>query len=173
MGEINFKINAGDKYIELDSASEIMFNHFSFKTYLKYQHNGEKEIFLKVPKTQFEASDFFEALPSGLFTSLRDINVSGKLAYMLNFYLNLTNPDSIALTSQLESNGFRINRFGQVNFEMINDTFTYIAYDHDIPVAKIMVGENNPNFVKLDECHLFKIFGIDIRGWQFLLSPWF
>ncbi len=160
VGEINFKINAGDKYIELDSASEIMFNHFSFKTYLKYQHNGEKEIFLKIPKTQFEATDFFDALPSGLFTSLRGINVSGKLAYMLNFYINQTNPDSIALTSQLESNGFRINHFGQVNFEMINDTFTYVAYDHDIPVAKIMVGENNPNFVKLDDISPFLKYSV-------------
>ena len=109
---------------------------------------------------EFEATDLFESMPEGLFSSLRDMKTTGKMTYHLDFYLNLSKPDSIKLSSDLESKDFKILRYGAANLSALNDTFVYTAYEHDAASAKIFIGSENPDFVGLDDISPFLKYSV-------------
>jgi hypothetical protein len=159
-GFLDFLFHVGEKYIELDSISKIAINNFSFSPYLKYQHEKEKEIFINIPYFEFSSNKFFESLPEGLFSSIRDIKVSGNLAYSLKSYINLDNPDSTKINSSLENHGFKILQFGAANLTMLNDTFSYQVLENDSPVYTLLVDTNNSDFVRLDDISPFLRYSV-------------
>jgi hypothetical protein len=159
-GAINFVFNVGEKYIELDSSSSISINSFRFYPYLKYLDNGEKETEIKIQKMEFGAAKLFASFPDGLFTSVRNMKVSGNLGYEFKCYINWDIPDSIRLYSKLENNGFQILHYGLSNLVMMNDTFTYQALENDQSVHNIFIGPGNPDFVFLDDISPFLRYSV-------------
>jgi hypothetical protein len=147
----NFKVNIGDRYIEIDSASIFKINNFTFSPYIKYARNGEREVFLKIPHFTFEASDMFSSFPKGLFKSVSDMRVSGEMSYDFNGYVNLDNTDSVVVSSNLVSKGFRIEKYGLANLQMLNDTFVYNVYEKNELVNSFEISPENPNFISFAE----------------------
>ncbi len=159
-GEINFVFNAGEKYIELDSCSSITINTYGFHPYFKYMNYGERETDIRITKMEFGAADLFASFPEGLFNSIRNMKVSGRLGFEFNCYLNWDVPDSIRLYSRLQDKGFQIHQFGSSNLNMLNDTFTYQALENDTLVHNIFIGAKNPDFVILDEISPFLKYSV-------------
>jgi hypothetical protein len=141
-GSIGFTFHVGDRYVELDSASSVSFNKFSFSPYLRYE---------KYIHEEFEAQDLFESLPSGLFSNFDGIQTKGKLAYHLNVMLNFDNPDSVLFDSMLENKGLVITKYGTTDFRMMNGSFTHRVYDRDRYIKSIIVGPENPDFASLQD----------------------
>jgi len=148
---INYKINIGTNYFELDSLSQVTFNKLVFNPYLKYLKDTTKQITLSLNKENFEAQSFFESLPKGLFYNLEGIETKGDLSYHFKFFVDLKYPDSLIFESDLKKHNFDILRFGNTNFTSMNQPFYHTAYENGQPVKTFMVGEENTDFRKLDQ----------------------
>jgi hypothetical protein len=148
---IDYVLNIGADYFEMDRSTRVLFNKLEFRPYLKFEARPARRVLLKLEKTRFKADDLFSSLPAGLFTSLAGIKTSGKLAFHFNFAIDLDRPESVILDSDLEKGDLRILRFGRVDFRAVNGPFLYTAYEKDQAQRSFMVGPENPDFRGLDE----------------------
>ena len=80
-GSIHFRTNIGKNYIELDSVSDIRFNHLDFHPYLKIVKDTSWQITASVNKRNFPADQLFSSLPKGLFYNLEGLRTEGTLSY--------------------------------------------------------------------------------------------
>ncbi|NWJ49948.1 MAG: hypothetical protein HXX14_03695, partial [Bacteroidetes bacterium] len=143
-GTMDYHIHIGENYYEVDSASTFTFNKLKFNPYFKYQVSPTKQITAIIHKGPFNGQDLFESLPKGLFTTLDGIKTEGQLSYNLNFFVDINNPDSIHLFSELKRHNFKIVHFGNTDFRMLNSEFIYTAFEHGDPVRTFPVGPQNP-----------------------------
>lgn len=152
---LDYVLNIGADYFELDHSTQVRFNKLSFHPYFKLKTRPTRQLTLKLAKTRFKADDLFSSLPAGLFTKLAGIKTSGELAYELNFFIDFTRPELLSLQSNLEKFDFKILNFGRVNFTAVNAPFIYTAYEKDRALRSFMVGPENPNFRTLAQIPSF------------------
>jgi len=145
-GGIQYKINVGNDYIELDSASSVQLNQLEFNSFLQYKRVPSKIItcHIKMPETSSQV--FFNSLPTGVFRSFADIKTTGTLNYQLRFLIDTQMPDSLMFESALMKHDFKILKYGATNFTKLNDEFMYDAYDKDKLIRSFSVGPSNPHF---------------------------
>jgi hypothetical protein len=148
---LDYVLNIGADYFELDDATRGRFNKLSFHPYLKFKTWPTRQLMLKLGKTGFKADDLFSSLPTGLFSRLAGIKTSGGLTYELNFFIDFSRPELLSLQSDLEKSNFKIERFGLVNFTACADPFLFTAYEKNRAVRSFMVGPENPDFRSLDQ----------------------
>jgi hypothetical protein len=148
--EIRYLLNIGSDYAELDSSTSVSFNRIDFHPYIRYRPKPEKQITLQVHKPQFSAQDLFSSFPQGLFTNLDGIRVKGNLSWHLDFFVDLSVPDSLKFSTSLDRHQFSVVSYGNADLTKINGPFLYTAYDRDIPVRTFMIGPENPEFRTLD-----------------------
>jgi hypothetical protein len=148
---IDYTVNFGKDYAELDSASLVTFNALDFHPFLKYRPHPSKQITLKLHMPDFPAEALFSSIPQGLFTNFNGIRVKGNLTYNLHFFVNLSEPDSLLFESDLARHQFSILSFGETDLTRINGPFLYTAYVKEQPVRTFMVGPENPNYRSLDK----------------------
>ena len=146
----DYSINFGKDFVELDSASLVTFNALNFHPYIKYRPNPTKQITLRVHKPEFSAEELFLSIPEGLFTYFNGIHVKGNLSYNLDFFVDLSDPDSLIFESELRRHQFSVISYGKTDLTRINEPFLYTAYEKSEPIRTFMVGPENPNFRKLD-----------------------
>ena len=91
---LDYVLNIGADYFELDRPTRVRFNKLSFHPYLKLKTRPTRQLTLKLDKTGFKADDLFSSLPAGLFTKLAGIQTSGELAYEFDFFIDFTRPES-------------------------------------------------------------------------------
>lgn len=150
-GTMDYHINIGENYYEVDSTSTFIFNKLKFKPYLKFQTYPNKQLTAIIHKEPFPAQDLFESLPSGLFSTLDGIKTEGQLSYKLDFFVNINHPDSIHLFSELRRHNFKIIHYGNTDFRYINSPFNYTAYERGSPVRTFSIGPDNLNFKFINE----------------------
>jgi len=143
---INYLLNIGPDYAELDSATRVIFNKIDFHPYLLYKPKPTRQITLQIHKHQFPAQDLFSSFPPGLFTNLDGIKVKGNLSWYLDFFVDLSQPDSLRFSTSLDRYQFAVLSYGNADLTRLNDSFSYTAYEHDQPVRTFIVGPDNPDF---------------------------
>lgn len=148
---IDYVLNARNNCIELDSSSVVHFNKLIFSPYIKIQTKPETELTISVSKDKFPADDLFSSIPNGMFANLEGIKTSGSLDYKFYLNINFDKVDSLKLYSCLNKHDFKIEQFGATDFRMMQQPFTYNAYENGELARSFVVGEENPNFRKLDE----------------------
>lgn len=149
-GFADYHLNIGPDYIELDSTSRLIFNKIEINPYLRYRAEPSKQFTIILNRPHFNASDFFESLPKGLFYNLEGIKTSGELGFHLKFMVDLARPDELIFSSRLEQHHFRILSYGNTNLSKMNGPFMYTAYDRGAAVRTFEMGPSNPNFRTLD-----------------------
>lgn len=151
----NAKIDAdvliGSNYLCLDSTSSIFLKNAVVHPYVKYTLSPNKIYELKLNAEEQNAQDILEAFPQGLFESLDGIQVSGRLKYNLDFYLDTSIPDSVKFSSNLTPNNFKILKWGKTDLQKINHDFIYTPYEYGKPMRDILIGPANPNFTPLGD----------------------
>jgi hypothetical protein len=152
---LDFALAVGPDYVELAAPTRVIFNRLSFQPTVRFVARPTRQVVLKVPETRFAAADLFASLPEGLFTSLAGLQASGELAFHLDFAIDLARPDDVVLDVGLDKRGFRIARFGRVDFRAINGPFTYTAYEKDRALRSFTVGPENPDFLPLERISPF------------------
>lgn len=149
-GLFDYKINIGNNFIELDSATTVGFNRLIFNPYMLAQRNSEWHFRVSVNKHSFDADDLFSSLPRGLFANLEGLQCEGKLSYHMLFDVDLAMVDSLKLESRLKREGFKIKNFGATDLRRMNSPFTYTAYDNGVAVRSFELGAANADFRPLN-----------------------
>lgn len=153
--EIRYLLNIGADYAELDSSTRVTFNKIDFRPYFRYRPKPSVQITLKVHKPQFPAQDLFSSFPQGLFANLDGIRVKGNLSWHLDFFVDLSMPDSLKFATSLNRHQFSVLSYGNADLTKINEPFLYTVYDRDIPLRTFMVGPENPEFRTLDKISMY------------------
>jgi hypothetical protein len=147
---IDYTVNFGKDFMELDSASLVSFNALDFHPYLKFRPKPTKQITCKIHKPDFPAEELFSSIPEGLFTYIRDTHVKGSLSYTLDFFADLSLPDSLIFQSDFKRRQFSVVSYGSADLAKMNGPFIYTAYEKGDPVRTFMVGPENPGFRPLE-----------------------
>ncbi len=146
----DFSVNFGNDYMELDSSSLVTFNKLTFHPYIRYRPKPSKQFTLKIHKPDFPADELFSSIPVGLFTNFSGVTVKGDLSYYLDFFVDLSLPDSLRFDSELKRKKFYVSSYGNLDLYRINGSFPYTAYEHGKPVRTFIIGPENPNYRPLD-----------------------
>lgn len=150
-GNLNYVVNFGKDFVELDSATVVNFNRLTFNPYAKYRSKPNRFVSLSVNKDFFPAQDLFSSLPDGIFSTVKGLEVNGELAYHLKFEADWNNLKDLVFESDLQSRDFSIRKYGDVVYPFINSPFQYTFYDNGVPSRTFSVGPDNPNFRSLDQ----------------------
>jgi hypothetical protein len=148
---IDANVFVGDNYISLDSTSTIHLKKAIAHPYIKYTLSPIKIYELKINTGWLNAQDLFDSFPGGMFESLQGIQVTGKLNYSLNFYLNTADPDNVQFNSQLDRDNFRIVKFGKTDLTKLNRPFVQTPYEPKDPAPPFTVGPSNPDYTPLED----------------------
>lgn len=141
----------GKNFVALDSSSTIFLKKASIRPYVKYTLSPNKIYEVKLHAPKQDAQEVLSAFPQGLFESLDGMQVSGKIQYDLNFYLDSSLPDSVKFTSALTPVNFKILKWGKTDLQKINKPFIYTPYERGKPMRDILIGPGNPNYTPLSD----------------------
>lgn len=147
----------GENSIELDSNTHVQCNHIYSTLYAGYQIKPDTQLTLKLSLPSMPSQDFFDGLPENMFQSIEGIKTKGYLSYRLNFSVNLTKPDSLIFDSELKGENFGIDKYGSVNLSKLNEGFLFDAGDGHTILRSILVSEENPDFVPLQDISMHLI----------------
>lgn len=148
---IDARLVIGSNFLSLDSASTIHLRQLNAHPYLKYIPGKDKKYALMFKTEKTEAQHFFDALPSGIFTTLAGIKVSGNLTYRLDFDLDEQHPDDLVFDAGFQKQNFRVLKYGAENLQKINGTFLYTPYEYGKPMRPRLIGPANPNYASFNE----------------------
>ena len=141
----------GQDFFEIDSSSSMKMNQLATRFYARYKPAKLPEYDFQINTGEFPAENLFSSLPTGLFSNLSGMKVSGNLAYTLNFHLKMENPDALIFASNLKGTKFRIQSYGRANLSKMNEPFEYTAYVKGVPVRNFIIGPENPSFRTLEQ----------------------
>ncbi len=148
---LDYTLNIGRDYVELDSTTTVSYDLLSVHPYLKYRAKPYRQLTFRLDKKDFPAQELFSSLPPGLFYNLQGMKTRGNLDFHLYFNVDLNLPDSLKFECELLPRKFSILSYGNTNLTMINDTFTHTAYEKGEAVKTFFVGPGNPNYYTLDQ----------------------
>lgn len=143
---IDCKMLIGENFIAIDSSSVASLGEIKIHPFVKYTIAPQKIYELKVNTEKTVAQKFLNSFPQGLFESLEGIKVAGNLAYHLNFYLDSKDPWHCKFDSKLSRDNFKILQYGNVNFQKINSSFIYTAFEGGNAVKSMIVGPESFGF---------------------------
>lgn len=143
---IDCKMLIGENFVAIDSSSIASLGEIKIHPFLKYTIAPQKIYELKINTENTLAQKFLNSFPQGLFESLEGIKVAGNLAYHLNFYLDSKDPWHCKFDSKLSRENFKILQYGNVNFQKINSSFIYTAFEGGNAVKSMIVGPESFGF---------------------------
>jgi len=149
--EMEGGIEIAENYIALKDNSTIRVKDFEISPNIKVALKPTKQIDLSIHTGIFQAQNFFDALPKGLFQHVDGVQVEGSIAYDLDFSMNLDKPDELTFVSKIDDEDLKVVRWGQANIDSLNSSFLYDAYNDTVLVKRFAVGPENPNFRRLDQ----------------------
>lgn len=141
----------GKNYIAIDSSSTVFLKDIRLHPYIKYTVSPAKIYELKIHTGEIDAQETLNSFPQGLFESLEGMQVSGKVKYDLDFYLDSRDPDEVVFASNLKGIGFKVKRWGKTNLQKLNGTFVHTPYEYGKPMRNITIGPQNPDYTPLAE----------------------
>jgi len=155
-GRIDYSVNIGSNYIELDSAQTIVqFNRLLFSPYVRAEKNNNKWHFMVgLDKPWFNSNDLFASLPQGLFGNLKGLRTTGQLAYHFLLDLDMANLNAMRLESNLSQRFFHIVSYGKTDLNRMNREFMYTAYDNGRPVRTFPIGPSWAHYTPIDSIPL-------------------
>ncbi|TCV10895.1 transglycosylase [Sphingobacterium alimentarium] len=149
--EMSGGIQFAENYIALKDNSTIRVKDFEVSPQVKVTLKPDNQVDLSLHTGVFQAQDFFDALPRGLFQNIDGVKVEGSIAYDLDFSVNLDKPDDIKFESKIDDADLKIIQWGAANIDSLNTSFVYDAYDDTVRVRQFLVGPENPNFRRLGQ----------------------
>ncbi len=147
---IDANLFVGESYISVDSSSVIKLKDIVAKPYIKYTVRPNKIYELKMSTGWIDAQNVWNSFPKGMFESLDGMQVTGKLNYKLNFYLDTKDPDDLKFDSRLDRENFKVIKYGKTDFDRLNHEFVYTPYENGKPMPSRIIGPSNPNYTTLE-----------------------
>lgn len=148
---VDADMTIGKNFVSIDSTSTVHIRDIDLHPFIKYTLSPSKIYELKLHTNEMDAQKLVGSFPQGLFESLEGIQVTGKLQYDLNFYLDSQSPDSVIFSSKLRNEGFKVLKWGKTNLQKINSSFVYTPYEYGKPMRNIIIGPENPDFTPIGQ----------------------
>jgi hypothetical protein len=148
-GSIDANLFIGQHYVSIDSSSVIRIKDIVASPYIKYTIKPVKIYEMKVAMPMTDAQKIFNSFPLGTFDALDGIQVSGRLAYNLNFYMNTAHSDDVKFDSNLQQDNFNIVKYGRTDLAKLNGPFMYTPYEKGKPMHAHLIGPANPDYAPL------------------------
>jgi hypothetical protein len=145
----SFTLHVKPMSFELDSSSTVTINDISLHPFISIQKDPDLTADFKICPVAWDAGDFFRSLPEGMFTSLTGFSATGNLKFFLDFSLDMALVDSLHFSSKLSADEFRILKYGNDDYRILNTEFTHQFYDRGTLAASFPVGLTNPDFTPL------------------------
>lgn len=145
------QINIGKLAVEVDPSSTIRVKEFVFQPQVRFVTKPNKTLRLAIHTGTFEAQKLFDAMPTGLFETVDGIQVSGKIAYDLDFSVDFDNPDALTFVSAMDDKDLKVVKWGKANVSEMNGPFVYRAFEDTVLMREIIVGPQNPKFTPLSQ----------------------
>lgn len=145
-GLLDWKLNIGKNFFELDSTTELQFNELKLNPYLKITRDKDWRITASVDKKDFPANELFNSLPHGLFYNLEGLKAEGTLSWHFLLDMDLSQIDSLQFESTLNGRNFHITNYGNTDLRKMNEPFIYTVYENGEPVRTFEIGTANPSF---------------------------
>ena len=150
-GSLEYHVNIGSNYYELDSTSTARFNEIDFHPFLRAEKNGDKWHFtIATDKSWFPSEQLFASLPQGLFGNLKGLHTNGELSYHFLLDIDFANLNRLKFHSSLNQRNFHILSYGATNLGKMNGEFMYTAYVNGRPVRTFPVGPSWEHYTPLD-----------------------
>jgi hypothetical protein len=150
-GSIDANVFIGENYVSVDSSSTIHLKSITAHPFIKYTLRPHKIYELKLHTGWMNAQDLWNSFPEGMFESLEGMQVSGKLNYGLNFYLDSKDVDHVQFDSRMDKQNFHVIKYGKTDFSKLNSPFVYTPYEKGKPMPPRFIGPSNPNFTPLED----------------------
>lgn len=147
LGGFHFSENT----IQLVEGTKVQVKDFTFQPRAKFTRKPKKILSLAVHTGKFNAQNFFDALPKGLFDQLDGVQVEGDIQYDMDFEVDLDDPDQLKFNSKIDDSSLKIVKWGRADIGALNQPFIYEAYDDTTKIRDIMVGPSNPQFTPLNQ----------------------
>ncbi|HWB62641.1 MAG TPA: biosynthetic peptidoglycan transglycosylase, partial [Chitinophagales bacterium] len=135
----------------IKTQTSLLLNHAAFNISAGIATKPDTIYTLNIDMPEIASDSFFNALPQGIFTTLKGISCTGSLQYNLHFRLNASQADSVVFDAILKRKNFGIRHFGAEDFTRINNPFTYDAYARGQFVRQIEIGPQNPYYTPLSQ----------------------
>ncbi|MHB1177885.1 MAG: transglycosylase domain-containing protein [Daejeonella sp.] len=150
-GALDADMIIGKNFISIDSTSTVHLKKIEIHPFIKYTISSDKSYELRVHTGELDAQELLNSFPQGLFESLDGMQVTGKLKYDLDFYLDEKKPDNVIFNSELKNIGFKVVKWGKTNLQKINGSFVYTPYEYGKPMRNITIGPENPDFTPIEQ----------------------
>ena len=144
-------IQIAENYFSLTDNSTIQVKNFTVSPQVKFTLKPSKKIDLAIHTGMFQAQDFFDALPGGLFQNVDGVKVEGSIAYDLDFSIDFDKPDDLVFISTIDDEDLKVLKWGGANIDSLNSSFLYDAYNDTVLIRQFVVGPENPKFRRLDQ----------------------
>lgn len=150
-GALDADMIIGKNFISIDSTSTVHLKKIQIHPFVKYTLSPNKTYGLRIHTDELDAQELINSFPQGLFESLDGMQVSGKVKYDLDFYLDEKKPDDVIFNSDLKNIGFKVVKWGKTNLQKINRPFVYTPYEYGKPMRNITIGPANPDFTPIEQ----------------------
>ena len=139
-----------DDSLGLGSGTMVRIRDLPVNLIMTYFRKPEKRLKLNAGFLIDDAQRLFDALPEGIFHSLRGFRAGGELDYRVGFDLHFDKPELTVFDPVMKERNFRIISYGTDNFSRIALPFSFICMDGERPVRSFQVGPENPFFTPLE-----------------------
>jgi hypothetical protein len=156
-GQLDFVATLGRGTVALDPGTRAVLNQLVFHPEVAVRLKPRLAVNLKIDSDPAAVNAFFESLPTGIFDVVAGTQGTGTLAYHLAASVDMTQVDSLKLSSSLvPSKDFSITRFGKEDLSMVEREFPFTAYnDKGDSLRTFTVGPSNPDFTPFAEVSPF------------------
>ncbi|MEP7264965.1 MAG: transglycosylase domain-containing protein, partial [Bacteroidota bacterium] len=142
---VEIKLLADENRISSEKGSLIRLLDLPVNINGYYERQPEKHLAFNI-YFDSKAENFFSSLPPGMFNTLKGFEATGQMHFKLETDLLLNKPEDVKFDASLKKENFKITRFGEEYFPLINNEFQFTAMDGDRAVRSILVGPENPMF---------------------------
>ncbi len=144
---MNYSGQLAGRVLRVDSGTTCTINGLPIAMQAALRVSSKPRLSMKVSNAFTAADTFFQALPNGLFASVKGLQAEGALSYRLYLDIDMAKPDSVKFISSLSSKNFKIKQYGKAYIPKLYSSFEYSTQDY--PYRKVWVGEENPAFSPL------------------------
>ena len=142
-------LRLGDHFYQIDSSSRLRINQLNIHPF-GIEINSKKTYEVNFRTEMGPAQTLFDALPQGLFDSMKGIKVIGNLSYHLFGHLDDSDPNGLEFIAGFDRDHFKILKMGDENLQKINAPFSYTPYENGVAMRPRWIGPTNPNFTPLE-----------------------
>jgi hypothetical protein len=150
--DMKLDMHFSDGTFVLDSSSVIVIDSLLVNAYATIESTDKDTAIamqINIPRTQ--TNNFINALPDGLFSHIKGMDIAGEFDYTFFFKYSEKDPENTQFETRLNKYNFAIRKYGQADIAKLNQTFIYTPIEHGKPMRDRVIGIDYPYYTPLNQ----------------------